>query len=439
MAFDTQKANLNTLSDVGGLVHENFKGKVQPHLEHMGPTLSLFQKAGPGEYTITGEKLVFAGDVTYAGGALATSGELPDHQYIDPVNFETTPTRSYVRRAVDNFNVQRFQGDGTFESFIGRVMEQMWDAFERMQNRHVHGASTGVVAKVSSRTSATVIVLKDGYGHAGANPCMFLEPGMILAWLDATNSFAVGGWGTISSIDYSANTVTFGASIENGTSTPTIAANDLFVFPTTLDDSKDYFKTEYGLAPLGLQDLIDPASANSSYLGVTEATYPRVKPVRRASSDFGEVEIMEFVTEIFSKSQSPVTPSSHTMVAQPAAVIELAKTLIPYTQLNGKGKELPGGWTTVKIGGHDFVEDPYQVPDVIYALCMEDLRVIDLDGDAKIWSGDGSEFSRLADFDGREWYAYHFVQRLLKRRNRCGALTGITVSNSSRYDPTPNY
>jgi hypothetical protein len=423
---------------LGNLVHENFISGVQPFLEHMGPTLSLFNLAGPGEFDLTGEKVVYAADVTYSGGALGTSGWLPDSEYVDPENLETTPVRTYVRRAVDNFIVARAQGtDGAFEDFLGRVMEQLWDAFERMQNRHVHGSSDGTIALCSSRTSQTVFVAKDGYGHTGTSPTMFLEPGMRLAWLDASNSFAVGGTAIISTIAYDTATITMATNFDDGVTT--IAAGDPIVFVTTPDSTATYFDTERSNAPLGLMDHIDPDESSSTYLGLDESTVPRHKPIRTASANFDEVELMEFWKEIESKSQSYVSPATHVNTLQPGMLIELAKSLLPYTQIMEKGRDLEGGWQTVRIAGHDFLEDPYHLHDVMYCLCVEDLRVIDLDGDARISTDDGREWQRLADFDGREVFARHYLQRLMKRRNRSGALTGVANTNASRYTPDPNY
>jgi len=434
----SQQPFLEDIAGISELVHENFINGVYPWLEFMGPVLSLFQLAGPGEFNLLGEKIIFAGDVTYAGGAMATSGFLPDSEYIDPVNFETTPTRMYVRRAVDNFIVARAAGpDGTFEDFLGRLMEQMWDAFERTQNRHVHGSSDGTICLVASRIDNVTITVDSGLGHLGTSPLMFLEPGMRLAWHDASDSFAVGGAAIILSIDYANDEITFTTPFDDGGTVP--VDGDPIVFATTSSDTATYFETERGKAALGLLDLIDPDENNSSYLGVSESTNPRVKPVRTASVNYDEVEIMEHWKEIESKSTAPVGPMTHTCTCQPGTVIELAKTLLPYTQIQTKGKELPGGWTTINIAGQDMLEDPWHIHDVLYTLCMEDMRVIDLDGDAQISTDDGREWQRLADFDGREIFARHYVQRILKRRNRCGALTGITNPNASRYDPEPDY
>jgi hypothetical protein len=435
---DSQIANLDNATSLAALIHENYVSDVMPHLDKINAVAAIFDAAGPGEFSMVGEKLVFAGDLTFSGGAMGTTGWLPDHEYIDPVRFESTPARVYVRRAVDNFWQARAVAPGAFEDFSGRVMEQLWDAFDRATCRHVHGGSTATVCTCSSRTSQTVIVVKDGYGHVGTSPVMYLEPGMTLAWHDASNSFVVEGTATISSINYSTNTITFAANFDDGVTT--IAAGDPIVFATTPSEAADHFVTERGNAPGGLMDIIDPDQNNASYLGVTESTNPRWKPVRIASSDFGEVEIMSFVKQIAAKSQSQITASTNVMACQPAATMELARTLIPFTQINQKGQTLNGGWDTVRIGQYDFVEDNYNPHDVLYCICMEDMAVVNLDGEASLWAGDGSEWSRLADYDGREVFAKHYVQRLPRRRNRSGALTGITLTDGAQvFSPDPNY
>ena len=44
------------------------------------------------------------------------------------------------------------------------------------------------------------------------------------------------------------------------------------------------------------------------------------------------------------------------------------------------------------------------------------LHVVDLDGDKDVVALDGSMWSRLPDYDGRELYAKHYVQRFASRR-----------------------
>lgn len=432
----SQVSNLNNIAGLSGLVYENYRGSVQPWLEHMGPTLSLFNAAGPGDFTLTGKELKFSRDLSFIADAMATAGELPDHSEFNPVLFTTTPAQVYVRRAVANFTAARAQGDGTFEDYVGRIMRQLWDAFERTQNRHVHGSSNGYLALADARTSTTVLTIKDGYGYTGANPAMFLRPGTRIAWLDASAAYIVGGLGVVSSYAPSTKTVTMTAAWENGAgaSSAQIATGDPIVLITTNNESASYFKTEYGLAPLGLLDLIDPLDATATYLGVSETTEPTVKPQIIASSTFGEDEVMEFAAAIEAKSGKPVTQTSHALTCQKAVELALAKTLTPFTQIVGKGSVLKGGWTGVQIGNlPELFSDPYHIPDTLYALYRDGMHTIPLDGDPRLFAGDGSEWSRLADFDGKEVFAYHYVQRLVDQRNCFGALKGISVTNSDRF------
>lgn len=149
--------------DVDQLLQINYKGRVKPWLGVMDPVSALFAELGPGEYTYDGQVLRFAGDYTYAGGAMGTSGNLPASQYVDPVNLDTNAARIYVRRMVDNFIVAAGAGPAAFENFMDRIMRQMWDAFERAGIFHIHGSSLATVAVVEAVTSPTEIVVRDGY------------------------------------------------------------------------------------------------------------------------------------------------------------------------------------------------------------------------------------------------------------------------------------
>lgn len=438
----SQQPLLDNATSLANLIHENYISGVLPFLDIQDAALALFEQAGPGEFSMVGEKLVFSADYTRRHSAMGTpNGELPDHAYADPLRLEFTPTRIYVRRAIDNFWQARATGEGAFEDLLSRIMSQMWDDFAHAQIRHVHGSSSGVIAKIATRTSATVVTIDDGYGLTGVDPSMFLEPGDRIAWLDASNSFAVGGVGVIASIAEASNvyTLTLAASWENGAGTPQTADGDVIVRVTTTNQSANYFTTEYGAVPLGFVDMLDPAGSVTAYGGLTVSSYDRLKPVNLASATFNEVEVMKFVKRIEAKSQTRVNSSTHTMLCNPAVTMELARTLLPYSQIQReKGQTLPGGWETVQIANFDFVEDTYAPWNLLYALCREDMRTVPLDGAEQIWSGDGSEFSRIADFDGKEWYARRYVQRLLSRRNRCGVLTGIsTTDDMNEFTPSP--
>jgi len=185
-------------------------------------------------------------------------------------------------------------------------------------------------------------------------------------------------------------------------------------------------------------DIMDPDAAATTLLGLSESTYVRWAPQVRASSDWGHVELMEFVEEISAKSNSEVNAQSHVITMQNGVRIELAKDLLPYQQQSNLGRTLQGGWQTVRVGEFDVVASHYHLQDVVYCLCPEDLHVVDLDGEPSVWAGDGSQFSRIANYDGAEWFIRHYVQRFASRRNNMGSLTGVSNPNAERYNAHPN-
>ena len=425
-------------SDVSTLVHELYRDEVVPHLGHMSEMGGLFSKLTDGGYQLIGEKLKFAADYTYRGGFIGTDGYLPDAEEVDPLELEFTPVRAYIRIAIDNFVEAIARKPGAYEGQAERIVRQMWDAVERAETRHIHGTSAGTVCTFVSRTSATVLVVDNAYGYSGGTqPTMFIEPGMTLALLDASSSYAVIGAAKVASVAHNTSettaTITFATDIDTDTEG---ADGDPLVFATTNDESATRFATERNRAPIGLIDMVDPANAATTYGGATKSSYDRLDSVVRASTAFGQVEVMQFLAEIGARSDSKVTTDSHVITCQPAVEMELAKELIAFQQQAQLGKELQGGWTAVKVGNFNLLSDRYHLADVMYALCPEDLFVVNL-LEAEFASDDGSQWSRLADYDGKEAYVRWFGNRFANRLNRLGALTGISIDSKNRWAAVP--
>lgn len=424
-----------TVAQVGTVIHENYVNKVWPLVEMVDPFVAMFTEADGG-FDLVGEKLVGAYQHDFSGGFIGTGGYIPDSEKAGRVRWETTPTRLYIRRAVDRFMAKRATKPGAFEDYIGAIMAEQVDAIKRGQARHIHGSNSGTVCTFVSRTSATVLVVDAGYGVAGVQPTMFVQPGMTMALLDANDSYAVIGAAVVTAVAHTTSsttaTITFATDIDTSS---TGADGDPLVFCTTADESATRFETERSNAPNGLLDIIDPSDSLSAFMGITEASYPRFNPIRRASVNFGHIEIMEFLAEIAAKSTSEVNTQTHVITMQEGVKIELAKGLLPYQQQDQLGRELRGGWKSVNIAGFNAVTSNYHLPEVLYAICPEEIVVANLDGDPSTFAEDGSERSRLADYDGYEWFVSHYVQRWCLRRNRLGALTGISNTNASRYVP----
>ena len=439
MAFDSQVSNVQSISDLAGLTHEVFRGSVLPAVRWESVTAQMFQNAGEGDFTYVGSKLVGATDLQRPTGALGTSGRLPDAADFDAVNWETTPVRRYRRFAMDNFTEARATGEGAFGDFSERVFDQLWGAFRLMEIRHAIGSSAGTLCKVASRTSTTVWTAKDGYGYSGMAATIMLDEGMVIAWYDVSAT-DVGGAGMISSINYSNSTVTMAAAWDsNGTAA---ANNDPIFAATTTSTSADYFDTERNNAKNGLLSIVDPAGSLTTVFAISQATYPRWKPYRKSSSTFDTIEVTEFMMKLAAKSTFPVSASSHTIVMHPGAYATLARSLLTYQRQMGLGKTLEGGYETVKVGQYDLATDEYQLHNVMYAICNEDLYTVSL-VEQGFFDDDGSMYSRLADFDGKEGYVRDYCNSFSNRRNRHGALTGISLASgvgaASDYNPVPDY
>ncbi|MFW6201949.1 MAG: hypothetical protein ACOC8B_05185 [Gemmatimonadota bacterium] len=444
MALGSQSTETQAITDLTGLAHEVFSEDVKWQVRAESPTSQLFGRAQRrADYRVQGEALVGAAQLRYANGAMATGGKLPDHIHQDAVQWQITPVRRYRRIARDPFTAARATGDGAFEDFTARIFDQLWDSWGRMEIRHAIGDSRGYVALCDSRDSQTKIHVKDGYGHAGTNPMMHIEPkGTTLAWLDASNTFAVGGAAKVDSVDWSNYEITFDSDFDDGSTT--IASDDPVVMATTDDSTASHFETEYNNAPNGVGDILDPDDNLNTVFNINETTHERWKPFRQSSSTFDQFELAEHWRALKSYSNAPVTAGTHTAVAQSAPVSELARTLGPYQQQQQMGRTFEGGYTAVRIsflGGQpmDFVEDDYFYHDVVATLCYEDMYRADLEGDADFYDNDGSMWSRLPDEDKEEAYVREYLQCWADRRNRMAALTDITLSNvdADTFSPVP--
>lgn len=418
-----------------GASHELFAPGIRDVINHASPIAGLFQNLGSKGYQIVGSKLVIATQLLYSGGWMGTSGYYPDSEYADPDNLEFTPAQLYLRRAINNFIAARATGEGAFEDHLTLVEKQAWAAIKRGTTRHIFGDSNATVCTFSSRTSSTELVVKDGYGHTGTNPLMYIEPGMKMQLLDASNSYAVIGTAKVSSVTLSTKTITFSTAIDASSDG---ADGDPLVFVTTTD-SGDRRVNERGNAPLGLRNILDPDGNGSSYGNITESTRPRIKPVRRSSSDFDEAEIMDFWGEIEAAGSTTISPETHVHTCQRAVYNEYARSLLPFTQIGQKGRDLEGGWETVRAGGQDFLVDSFHTHDELMTHCTEDYVVVDLEGEPHVDRSAGTEWHQIDDYDGREKLWKHYVQRLAIQRNRSGTLKGITVQTGAadKFSATP--
>lgn len=439
MALGSQASNVELMSALTGLTHDIFVGRVRNNVRRESATADLFQDLGPGEFRLEGQNCVFATDLRFKTGAVATDGKIPDYTGMDAVQGKITPIRRYARIALDNLVERQASGPGAFDDISDRIFDHLWDSWKSMEIRQSIGASSGLVGVVESRTSSTVFVIKDAYGNVGTDPISNIAEGSILCWYDLTATAGIDGAGRVASIDYSTRTITMdsAATWEPGDQ---LAANDLIYFASAPSISADNFVAERNLAPNGLGTIVDPAAALSTVFDIAEANYPRWKPFRKASVTCDHMEFQEFWLKLAAKRGFPVTPATDVVVTYPAVVAQVARSLMGYQQQAYTGGDLNGGYAKVHVGGIPFTEDSFFYHNVAMTLYKEALNRVTLGGDADFWAEDGSMWSRIADYDGKDAHVVEYMNYVSPQRGAHGALTGIVTDlTTADFTNTPNY
>lgn len=442
-ALGSQAATVEAMTALTGLTHDIFVGKVIPNVHRESKVAMLFQEAQQGEYRMEGQNMVFATDLRYVTGALATDGKIPDHVGMDAVQGKLNPIRRYRRMAIDNLVELQASGPGAFEDLGVRILDLLWDSWKSMEIRHSIGASSGVLCKVTARTSSTVFTVEDGYNHDGTNPLLHLSEGSIIGWYDVSAS-QVGGAAKITAtgINYSTPTIT----VDSATTWETtvgnqIAAGDFIYFASTNSTANGNFVLERNLAPSGAGTILDPDAAATTVYNISQTTYQRWKPYRVASTSFDHLEVKEHWLKLGEKRKVDVTPQTDVAVAHPGAIAQLARTMMGFQQQIYTGGNLEGGYDQVIVGGVPFAQDGNWYHDVIGTFYRPGLFRVMLGGEADFFAGDGSQWSRIADFDGKDAYVGDYMNLFCPQRGFNGALTSIVTPDvtDSDFDPLPSY
>ena len=145
MALGSQAGTAALITELSGLTHDIFVGRVVNNVRRGSKVAMLFQDAEPGEYRLEGSNMVFAVDLRYKTGALATDGNIPDHVPLDAVQGKIAPIRRYARIALDNLVERRASGPGAFDDLTGRCWSKVWDGWGGREVRHAIGSSSGLL------------------------------------------------------------------------------------------------------------------------------------------------------------------------------------------------------------------------------------------------------------------------------------------------------
>jgi len=443
MALGSQATHVDTMATLTGLTHDIFVGKVVNNVRRESKVAMLFTDALPqGEYRLEGQNMVFSAKLRFATGGMGTDGKLPDHVPLDPTQGKLTPVRRYRRIAMDNMVGKRATGPGAFEDITDWIFDQLWDSWASMEIRHSIGASTGVLCKVTSRSSNLSFIVEDGYNHDGTNPLLHISEGSILGWYDvsAAGTGGAGRVSTVTPLNYNTNLITMD-SASTWEPSAQIAAGDFIYFATTNDSTKDYFTLERNLAPNGIGTILDPDAAATTVFNISQTDYPRWKPYRKASATLDHMEVSDFFAQLAEKRKIDMDPNADVVVAHRGPVRQVARSLLGLQQQVYTGEALKGGYSSVTVDGIGFLEDSFFYHDVLAVLHTPALFRVNLGGDADFWGEDGSQWSRIADFDGKDAFVVDYLNFFSPHRGAHGALTGIITPDvtESDYDSIPNY
>lgn len=439
MTVGGQQATVELVAQLTGLTHDIFVGRVQNNVRRSSPTSMTFQNAEPGEYRLEGSNMKFAVDLRYKTGAMATDGHVPDHVGLDAQQGKINPTRRYARIAIDNLAELQAREPGAFDNLSDRIFDKLWDSWESMEIRHSIGYSSGLLGVVEQRDSETEFIISDAFGVSGTNPISHIAEGSIIAWWDLTSTAAIDGAAKVASIDYQTRQITVdsAATWEPGDQ---LDAGDLIYFATTPNITRDRFVAERNLAPNGVGTIVDPGADVTTAFDISEVTYPRWKPVRYGSVTFDHLELTEFWQKLEAKRGFAVSPETDVVITFPSAIAQLARSLMGFQQQAYTGGVLRGGYRAVEVNGIECIGDHFFFRDVAVTLCKDKLYRINLGGDADFWGEDGSMWSRIEDYDGKDAYVVDYIQQFSNDRGAHGALTGITTEVSDEeWENVPNY
>jgi hypothetical protein len=440
MSSSSQQGNVLTMATLTGLTHDIFVGRVVNNVRRTSPSAMLFKNATPdSEYELVGQNMKFAVDLRYKTGGMATDGHIPDYVGLDAVQGKLNPTRRYARIALDNLVEKQASGKGAFENLGERIFDKLWDSWESQEIRHSIGYSSALLGVVESRTNDTTFIIKDAFGSTGTNPISHIAEGSILSWWDLTATAAIDGAGRVDSIDYETREVTMddAATWEPGDD---LAAGDLIYFATTNNISNAHFVAERNLAPNGLGTIVDPNGDLTTVHDISETTYGRWKPFRKNSVTHDHLELTEFRLALAAKRGFDVTPETDVQIAFPSVVAQIARSLMGFQQQAYSGGALEGGYRSVAVDGIQTVADHFFFRDVSMTVCKEHLFRVNLGDDVDFWGEDGSMWSRMPDFDGKDAFVVEYGNNFSNNRGAHGALTGITTDlTDSEFDPIPNH
>lgn len=424
-------------SDISGVlknVYSGFREKLFPISTPLLANVKKGKAGGPRNLRWGGNGVYFDTVQTRPVGMTASqTGYLPPHAQATEVQGNLPIKRLYVTRQIDGLAINGTSTkEAAFVSLAKKVLEEAKDAASLGMQEILHGDGNAIKGVISSRTSATVVVVTSPFGVTGAGQGgLLLDVGQYVAVLDASSSYAVIGRATISAVSNSGDnaTVTFAATPE-GT---TMAAGDVLVAATASD-------TSYQSFPNGLINISNRGGSYASLHGITQATYARWDSTRLVagtdtpSTTPTEMDVWDLMTKVAAKSgkDAKMSPNEFLLLTTPGVEKALAESFLGQRRFSGDAAmNIKGGFRAINICGLPLVSDGYCPAGTLYLVHLPSLVWVDAKdwGQVQYESAGAWRFISGQDAFEINWGAYLNFGCI--QRNAVGLITGYT--DTARY------
>lgn len=315
---------------------------------------------------------------------------------------------------------------------IGRKMaREANDAAKLAQEEALMGDGKGIKAVIGTASSATSIIVTDPYGLTGAGQGgLWLDVGMDVAALDATNSFAVLGRARITAVTNSGDNATL--TLESPGITG-MAPGDLIVSCSPSD-------TSYNNYPNGVINITNVGGSYASLHGISASSYARWNTTRMtagtdtdSATEINEMDIWELFARIAGVSGKDArnSPDEFAATTTPGLERMLAESFLAQRHFNAPVMDLKGGFKAIQVCGIPVIRMAAAPAGKFFALHIPSLLWVDQTDTQRVQYEDSGAIRFISGRDAFEWAIKQYWNTGTTQRNAHGLITGFT--DTRRY------
>lgn len=324
-------------------------------------------------------------------GARADGGALPTAGHNQYKQIGVTVKNLYGRLALPGklFRAAR-SNRGAFINAVDAELKGMVEALQWDLNRQLFGDGTGKLATVDAATGTSLTVNGSDASYKTRWLAQKMKVDVYNAAKDTKRNS--GGVLTITSVDKSADTVTF------DTSVTTSAATDFIVREGSLDQEIT-----------GLRAVMD---TDNTLYGINRSTagYEWFRPQHLSNSGTNRMISEVLLQEAIDEAEINAGGSINLMISDHGvrrSYQDLMVALKRYTE----PKRLVGGYTSLDYNGINWVADPDCRANTIYLLDMSTFKIHTMIGDLFDWGEEDNQILRqVAGYDAYEAFMVAYME-----------------------------